>query len=259
MGISSISGSQNNLYRSYQQLNSGKRINKAADDAAGLAIAQKLLSQSNGLNKATDNAATFQDMTKVADGALNSITDSLQRMRELSVQASNFIYGEDDRASIQQEIDQLKQHISDTASQTQFNNKNLLDGSGNSWHAAVNPDGSGMEVNMPNSTLETLGIVDFDVTSGNFDIDVIDNALNMVSSSRSSLGAVSNRLDYTMANNSYTSLNTVASQSRIEDLDYGKAVTEQKKNEVLLQYSIMMQRKRMEDENGKMMQLFTRH
>lgn len=256
MRISSISNQ--NMYRSYQQMSSGKKINSTADDAAGLTIAQKLLSQSNGLNKATQNAATFQDMTKVADGALNSIADSLQRMRELSIQASNDIYSDSDRDSIQMEIDQLKQHISDTAGRAQFNNKNLLNGSGNPWHAAINADGSGMDVNMPKSTLEMLGIADYDVT-GDFDIDVIDNAINTVNSYRSSLGATSNRLDYAMANNSYTAINTTASQSRIEDLDYGKAVTEQKKQQVLFQYSIMMQRKQMEDENGRMQQLFTRH
>lgn len=121
MRISSISNQ--NMYRSYQQMSSGKKINTAADDAAGLAIAQKLLSQSNSLNKATDNAATFQDMTKIADGALGSISDSLQRIRELGLQASNGLYTDSDKAAIQSEIDQLKQHISDTASQTQFNTK----------------------------------------------------------------------------------------------------------------------------------------
>ncbi len=255
MRISSISNQ--NMYRSYQQMSSGKKINTAADDAAGLAIAQKLLSQTNSLNKATDNAATFQDMTKIADGALGSISDSLQRIRELGLQASNGLYTDSDKAAIQSEIDQLKQHISDTASQTQFNTKNLLDGSQNPWHAAINADGGGMEVNMPVSTLEKLGIADFDVTK-DFSLDTIDNAIEMVSTSRGEMGALSNRLDYAMNNNSYTAFNTTASQSRIEDLDFGKAVTEQKKKEVLFQYSIMMQRKKMEDENGRMNQLFTR-
>ena len=201
MRISSISNQ--NMYRSYQQMSSGKKINTAADDAAGLAIAQKLLSQSNSLNKATDNAATFQDMTKIADGALGSISDSLQRIRELGLQASNGLYTD------------------------------------------------------INSTIDALGLADFDVTK-DFSLDTIDNAIEMVSTSRGEMGALSNRLDYAMNNNSYTAFNTTASQSRIEDLDFGKAVTEQKKKEVLFQYSIMMQRKKMEDENGRMNQLFTR-
>ena len=102
--ISGIGRSQNvsldqNLQRNYQQLSSGKKINSAADNAAGLAIAQKMLSQSNGYDMGTRNAATSQDMVNVADGSLSTITDSLQRIRELGIQASNTaIYGEDDRA-----------------------------------------------------------------------------------------------------------------------------------------------------------------
>lgn len=254
MSISSISGQ--GISHSYQQLASGKRINSAADDAAGMAIAEKLLTQSNSLDIASRNAGTFQDMTKVADGALGSISDNLQRIRELSVQASNGLYTDSDRGAIQAEIDQLKQQISDTAGQTQFNTKNLLDGSTGSMMAAINADGSGMEVNMPVSTLDVLGIADYDVT-GDFDISAIDNALKMVNSSRSELGATSNRLDYAMSNNNYASLNTTSSRSRIEDLDYPQAVSEQKKQQVLLQYSLMMQRKKMEDEGGRMQRLFT--
>ena len=148
--ISGIGRSQNvslyqNLQRNYQQLSSGKKINSAADNAAGLAIAQKMLSQSNGYDMGTRNAATSQDMVNVADGSLSTITDSLQRIRELGIQASNTaIYGEDDRAAIQQEIDQLKQSISDAGKNTQFNGRNLLDGSMGSSHVASGPDGSGM-------------------------------------------------------------------------------------------------------------------
>lgn len=263
MRISSISNHQyinrasQDLYRSHEKLSSGKRINKAADDAAGAAIAQKILSEFNGLNKATQNAATFQDMTKVADGAMDTVTSSLQRMRELSVQASNDLYSDSDREAIQQEIDQLKQHISDTAGQTQFNGKNLLDNSDGTWHAAINSNGGGMDVNMPVSTLEKLGLADYDVT-GDFDIGAIDDALDMVNADRSSLGAVYNRLDYSMSNNSYTALNTAASHSRIEDLDYGKAVTDQQKQKILLQYTMMMQRRKYEDENGRVIRLYNR-
>lgn len=253
MSISSISNQ--NLYRTYNQLSSGKRINSAADDAAGLAIAQKLSTQSNGYDVGKRNAATSQDMTKVAEGALGSITDHLQRIRELSVQASNTaIYGDSERGMMQQEIDQLKQAISDTASQTQFNTMNLLDGTMRDSHVASNPDGSGMEINMPDATLVALGIADYDVT-GNFDISDIDKALETVTSARAEMGVTSNRLDYAMNYNSYASYNTTASRSRIEDLDYGPAVSDMKKNEILEQYRIMMQKK-MEDENGRVIQFW---
>lgn len=244
-----------NYQKSHQQMASGKRINKAADDAANLAIVQKLLKQKNGYDMGYRNAATSQDMLNVADGALGSVTDGLQRIRELSVQAGSDIYGPEDKGAIQMEIDQLKQSIGDVASRTQFNGKNLLDGSMAGSHVATGPDAGGMSLQMAGLSLEALGIADFDVT-GEFDLSAIDDALSNVGSYRSSMGASSNRLDSVMAYNANASYNLTASQSRIEDLDYGKAVSELKKNELLNTYSVMMQRKRLENENGRVMQLY---
>lgn len=253
MSISSISNQ--NIYRSYQSLSSGKRINSAADDAAGLTIAQKLQSQANSYDVGSRNAGMSKDMVNIADGALGSITDNLQRIRELSLQASNGLYTASDKEAIQTEIDQLKQSISDTASGTQFNTMNLLDGSKDSFHVGAGPNGDGLEIQMPNSTLDALGIADYDVT-GSFDRSVIDQALDTVVSARADLGATSNRLDSVMAYNANASYNTVASQSRIEDLDYSGAVSEQKKNELLRTFQMMMQRKHLENENGRVLRLF---
>ena len=255
MSISSINSISNrNLYQNYRQLSSGKRINSAADDAAGLAIAEKLKTQSNGYDVGRRNAATSQDMVNVADGGLSTITDSLQRIRELGVQASNTaIYGDSERKMMQQEIDQLKGAISDAGRNTTFNTKNLLDGSMGASHVASGPDGSGMEINMPDATLAALGIADFDVT-GDFDLSVIDDAIDKVSSARGDMGAAYNRLDHTMNFNSYASLNTTASRSRIEDLDIGQAVSDMKKNSVLQEYRLMMQKKQ-EEENGRVVQM----
>lgn len=253
MAVSSILSQ--NISHNYQSLASGKVINSAADNAAGLAIAEKLESQSNGYDVGMRNAGTTQDMLKVADGALGSITDSLQRIRELSVQASNGIYTASDKGAIQAEIDQLKQSISDTASWTQFNTKNLLDGTMGASNVATASNGNGLTVQMPNSTLEALGIADYDVT-GDFDISAIDQALEKVSSARSGLGASSNRLDSVMAYNALASYNTTASQSRIEDLDYPKAISELKKNQLLETFSIMMQKRKEDDEGNRVVQLF---
>lgn len=248
MYISSINSQ--NTYQSYQQLASGKRINSAADDAAGLAIAEKLETQSNGYDVGKNNAATSQNMINVAEGALGSITDSLQRIRELSVQASNSaIYGDSELNAIQGEIEQLKQGISDVAKNTTFNTMNLLDGSMTGSNIATNPDGSGMKVDMPNATLEALGIKDFDVT-GDFDISVIDKALEKVTSQRSELGATTNRLDSAMNFNSYASYNLTASKSNIEDLDMAKAVSEKEKNRILEQYKLMLMKKQISSADG---------
>lgn len=250
----SITGISNHSFQNYQHLASGKKINSAADDAAGLAIAEKLISQSNGYDAGTRNAAAASDMLKVSDGALSSITDSLQRIRELGVQAGNTaIYGADELTSFQQEINQLKEHISSVASNTQFNGKNLLNGTAGGLHVASSPDGSGSTLAMPDSTLEALGIADFDVTK-DFDLSVIDNALNMVSGSRSSLGAQSNALEHVMSYNQYASYNTTAANSRIEDLDYGKAVSDLKKNQILEEYRLHMQ-KQQNAEYGRVIQL----
>lgn len=244
---------QQNLHKNYQQLSSGKKVNKAADNAAGLAIIQKMLTQSKGYDMGTRNAATSQDMIKVAEGGMSGITDSMQRIRELSVQASNTaIYGDDDIDAIQQEVEQLKQGIGDM-SRVQFNGKNLLNGSMNGAHVASAPDGSGMNINMPNATLQSLGIADFDVTK-DFDISSIDNAINNVSSSRSALGATSNRLDSTMNYNSYASYNVTASRSRIEDLDFAQAISDMKKNSLMKEYQTMMQKKQQES-YGRVTQL----
>lgn len=253
MGISSIIGQ--NISRNYQSIASGYRINSAADDAAGLAIAEKLESQANGYDVGQKNAGTAQDMVKIAEGALGSITDNLQRIRELSIQASNDLYTASDKGALQEEIEQLKQAISDTASQTQFNTMNLLDGTMGNAHIATDSNGNGMEVGMPNSTLQALGMADYDVT-GNFDLSVIDKALDKVASARSELGATSNRLDSVVAYNALASYNTTASQSRIEDLDYPKAISEMKKNQLLQTFSLMMQKRREEEEGNRVVQLF---
>lgn len=254
MGISSISYLSNNnrnMYRTYRSLSSGKRINTAADNAAGLAIANKLKNRVGGTNVGVSNAQTSQNMLNVADGAIGSVTDSLQRIRELSIQASNGLYSSSDRSAIQAEIDQLKESIGGITAQTKFNEMNVLDGSMGSSHVASNADGSGMNIDMPQFSLEALGIANYDVTSGNFDVADIDKALEKVSSKRSYLGAAYNGLEHNIAYNKYAAYNMTAAQSRIEDTNYAQGSTELKKQQVLNTYSIMMQRKLINNADGQ--------
>ena len=114
---------------------------------------------------------------------------------------------------------------------------------------AINPDGSGMSIQMANSTLEKLGIADFNVTSGNFSLDSIDKAMDMVASQRSSIGASTNRLEYAYNYNKSASLEQLSSRSRLEDLDMPKAISEKKKEELLSQYKNLMLRKQMDQES----------
>lgn len=237
------------LYQSYSHISSGKRINTAADDAAGLAIGQKLQRQENGLGVAAENAQDGIGALNVADGALDGIMDYLQRIRELGLRSMNGLYSDSDREMFQTEIDQLKEGIQQQAQNTVFNEQKLLDGSMADLNLAINPDGTGMSIQMANSTLEKLGIADFNVISGNFSLDAIDNAMDMVARQRGSIGASTNRLEHAYNYNTSASLEQLSSRSRLEDLDMPKAISEKKKEELLSQYKNLMLRKQMDQES----------
>lgn len=221
----------------YTALSSGSRINRAADDAAGLAISEKLKSRENGHSVGSSNAQDGINLINVADGALSGMHDSLQRIRELAVQASSGLYAASDREAIQMEIDGLKQSIQDTAKGTSFNTMKLLDGSMADINLATNPEGGGLKIQLVNSTLESLGIEDFDVT-GNFNIEDIDNAIDMVSKARGKLGAQSNALEHTINYNDYANYNLTAANSRLADTDYGEEMMKKNRDDALQQYRI---------------------
>ena len=235
--------------RLFTSLVSGKRINSAADDAAGLAISEKLLAQTNGYTVGTNNAADGINLMNVADGALSTMQDSLQRIRELAVQASNGIYSASDKELIQMEIDGLKASIQDAAKGTEFNTMKLLDGSMASLSLATNPSGGGLEIQMDNSTLESLGISSFSVM-GEFSLDDIDNAIKAVSKARSRMGAKTNVLNHTINYNENAGLNLMAANSRIRDTDYGRAVIDKNRDDILSQYRIFAMKAQMNNQAG---------
>ncbi len=240
----------------YANLSSGYKINSAADDAAGLAISEKLENQANAYDVATENAQMGQDMLNVADGALESLYDSLSRIRELGVKASNSaIYSKEELSMMQIEINELKKGISDIAKNTQFNGLKLLDGSMADINLATNPSGKGQEIKMVNASLESLGIEDFDVTKG-FNLKDIDDALKKVSKARSEVGAKSNRLSYTIMSNQYSSMNLTAALSSIRDADMAEEISELQKKSILEQININMQKKKMEQEEQKRTNFF---
>ncbi len=257
--MSSISGiSGVSSYSLYGQIASGNRLTSASKDAAGLAISEKQKTQVTGYNTAANNLKSGKDLLNISDAALSGVTDYLQRIRELSLQASNSaLMTDEDLQGIQDEIDQMKQGISDIASQTQYNRMNILDGSrGGSFQITSDGNGNSISIQDADSTLKALGIADFDVTK-NFDLKTIDNALNKVSGMRSQGGALSNRLDHAINFNSYASYNTSAARSRLADTDYGTASMELKKQQTLQTYSLMMQKRKMQDEARKMQNFWT--
>lgn len=247
--MSSISNVSGSSY--YSQIASGVKLQSAADGASELAIAEKENAQINGLNMGERNAEDGRSLLNVADGAMGGIADNLQRIRELAVQASNTaILSDEDRQMIQDEVEQLKQGISDIANNTEFNKKNLLDGSYQDGFIASGPNGSGMMLNIGDSTLKALGIEDFDVT-GNFSIQTIDDALSKVSSNRSVIGAQSNALDHTISYNSQASINLTSAVSRLEDADIAKVASELNKQKLLQSYQLLMQKKQQEQERQR--------
>ncbi len=202
MNIASVSA------QAYERLSTGLQINRAADNAAGLSITQGMSSEIKGMEQNVENIGSMNDLAKTAEGALNSIQDSLGRIRELSVQASNGILTDGDKSIIQSEISQLMQGIQDTSRNTEFNTMKLLDGSFANKNTAMSPDGSGMQISIESAALDNLGLSGYDVT-GAFDLSDIDNAIEKVSDSRANLGSLANAFEH--ATNS--TQNTIANLS----------------------------------------------
>lgn len=244
--MSAISGIQSNT--DYAKIASGKKINSAADGASELAIATKLETQSQAQDVGAANAKDGQSVLNIADGALSGVQDYLQRIREISVKALNGTNSASDLGAMQKEVDSLLQGIQSTAKGTEYNTMKLLDGSMADMDIATNPDGSGMKIGLANSTLEALGIDGYNVT-GSFDLGSIDNALDMVSESRSKIGASTNALEYAYQYNKDASLQQTSAQSRLEDLDVPEAVSDMKKNDLLEQYKNAMLKKQMDEES----------
>ncbi len=247
-GVSGVSGSS---YMS--QLASGTRIQSAADGASELSIIEKMKAQTNGTDQGTENTEDAQSLLKTADGAYNEITSNLHRMRELAVQAGNTaVLSEDDISSIQDEIEKLKEQITEAADSTQFNGKKLLDGTNKELNIQIGANsGDAKKVGTGEATLTALGLEDFDVTK-NFDIQKIDDAIAKVSSSRSQIGAQSNMLSYVIDSNKQYSFDLTSSISRMSDTDYAKTVPEQKKEELLQSIRFIMQKRQAEQKQQSM-------
>ncbi|MCR4739509.1 MAG: flagellin FliC5 [Lachnospiraceae bacterium] len=236
----------------YQALSSGSKINSAKDGASELAISEKQDAQINGYDAGSDNLSAGKSLANIADGALGSVNDYLQRMKELAVKASNGLLSGDDKKAIQKEIDQLKQGISDVTSSANYNGIKLLDGSAKDLKLVTDGNGTEQSVSGVNATLDALGIADFDVTK-KFDIKDIDKAIDAVNSQRSGVGASTNGIDYALYYNSSASINLSAANSRTKDTEYEEYVTNLQKQNTLDTYKLMMQKKQMDNEieNGQ--------
>lgn len=230
-----------NLAKSTEKLSSGYRINRAGDDAAGLSISEKMRGQIRGLDQASTNAQDGISMIQTAEGALNETTAILQRMRELTVQAANDTNVTADRSAIKEEIVALTKEVDRIADQTEFNTMKLLDGSLTDKNLQVGANkGQNIDFKINSMKADNLGINDVQNKVSTYalataQLSTLDKAIVQVAKERSSLGALQNRLEHTIANADNTSENLQAAESRIRDVDMAKEMVTYSKSNILQQ------------------------
>ena len=243
---------QNTVQNSINKLSSGLRINSAADDAAGLAISEKMRSQIRGLNQAESNAQDGISLIQTAEGALQQTTDILQRMRELVVKAENTgVLSDDDKNSINVEIKELTVEIDRIALSTSFNGKTLLDGKFDGkddldtrklkFKVGANTLGEDtLAVTIGNMTANSLGVDTLNLDKPSDALNLIDRVIIDVSNQRAKLGAYQNRMEYAIQSITATSENLTNAESRIRDVDMAEEMVTFTKNNILQQSAMAM-------------------
>ncbi|EGM78245.1 flagellin/flagellar hook associated protein [Rheinheimera sp. A13L] len=236
--------SGNSLDTAFKRLSSGFRINSAADDAAGLQISNRLSSQINGLNQAISNANDGISLAQTAEGAMDEITNSLQRIRVLAVQSQNGINSSADRVALQKEVSALKTEISRIATTTQFGGIKLLDGTFSAKFLVGANAGQNISVNLSRTGggygSSGLGINALSISSvggASAALASIDSAIKTIDSTRADLGALQNRFQSTIRNLSNIVENVSAARSRIRDTDFAKETAELTRSQILQQAS----------------------
>lgn len=248
------------VQKNMEKLSSGMRINRAGDDASGLAVSEKMRSQIRGLNQASKNASNGISFIQTTEGYLNETTDILQRLRELAVQSANGIYTSEDRMQIQVEVSQLVAEVDRIASQAQFNGINLLTGrfarptgenavTASMWfHIGANMD-QRIQAYIGTMTASALGVREIGSEAilslatpddANRAINTLDEALKRVNKQRADLGGYQNRLEHAVRGIDNTAENMTASESRIRDTDMAGEMVEFTKNQILTQAGTAM-------------------
>lgn len=247
------------LQKSMEKLSSGQKINRAGDDAANLAVSEKMRSQIRGLNQASKNVQNGVSFIQTTEGYLQETTDILQRIRELAVQASNGVYSDEDRMQIQVEVSQLVAEVDRIASSAQFNGYNMLTGrfakeTDNSitFQVGANVD-QNIKINIASATAESLGLRGkgqdgedgalvsvSDTDTANRTLATIDEALKTVNRQRADLGAVQNRMEMAAKGINIAAENMTSSESIIRDADMAKEMVDFTKNSILQQASVAM-------------------
>jgi flagellin len=235
-----------NLSTSFERLSSGFRINSAADDAAGLQISNRLTSQVEGLNQAVRNANDAISLTQTAEGALDEVTNSLQRIRTLAIQSQNGINSSADRTALQQEVTALVSEISRVATDTQFAGVDILTGGFSAAFLVGANAGQTISVNLSSSNgasfgASGLGVSTVDistVTGASSALTAIDTAISSLGAPRAELGALQNRFQSTIRNLSNISENVAGARSRVRDTDFATETAELTRNQIIQQASL---------------------
>jgi flagellin len=252
--------SAQSLSKDMEKLSSGEKINRAGDDASGLAVSEKMRAQIRGLNQASSNAQNGISFIQTTEGYLQETTDIMQRVRELAVQSSNGIYTDEDRMQIQVEVSQLVSEVDRIASQAQFNGMNMLTGryarasgentvTGSMWfHVGANMD-QRVQVFVGTMTASALGLREVGSEqvislaapdSANRAIGTVDEALKKINKQRADLGGYQNRMEYAVKGLNVSAENLQASESRIRDTDMASQMVEYTKDQVLSQAGTAM-------------------
>ena len=248
--------SNDGIMKNIEKLSSGEKINRAGDDASGLAVSEKMRSQIRGLNQASRNIENGVSFIQTTEGYLTETTDILQRVRELAVQSANGIYSDEDRMQIQVEVSQLVAEVDRIASQAQFNGMNMLTGrfSSNSDSVMQFQIGANMDQNarvfIGTMTAQALGLKGAqgseetininDPESANATLGAVDAALTNVTKQRADLGAYQNRFEMAAKGVNIAAENTQAAESRIRDTDMASEMVEYTKNQILTQSGTAM-------------------
>ncbi len=228
------------LQTAMERLSTGKRINSAKDDAAGLAISSSMTSQIRGMSQAIRNANDGISLAQTADGALGEVTNMLQRIRELAVQSASGTYSDDDRANLQSEVTELGAQIDDIIANTKFNGVAVF-GSADVTKTIQTGSGSADQTTLTITGLDVSAASGADVSSGDASVlDDVDDALKAVNSTRASLGAGQSRLESVVNNLSNQVVNLSDARSRIEDADFSAESTNLAKAQILAQASTAM-------------------
>lgn len=250
-----ITKNERSMSAAMEQLATGKRINKAGDDAAGLAIASRMTAQINGVAQGARNGNDAISLLQTADGALVEVTNMLQRMRELAVQASTGTNSQTDRSALQVEFKALRDEINRIAKNTQWNGQDILDGDaggstgvsqvvfqvGANASQTVSATITNFNSSVATSATASVGTAGVSsATSASNAITKVNNAITSVNTERATLGAVMNRLEYAVDNLLNVKANAEASRSRIEDTDYAAATTELARTQIIQQAATAM-------------------